>query len=369
MAGLLDFLPEDKNERAAVLQGLLGAGFGMMQGARNPGGSFAPAFGAGGMQGMQAYQGAIEGQQARQMREMQMGEIKRKQVEAERQRAILEQIGSQPIVDRAQLAQQLIKAGQVDEGVKMLTERPEKQPDWMNPEYEAHLKRVDENKANLQPKKDWMNPEYEAYQKRIEKYKAGLRPTNEPKSPNMSVTAQKELIQTEEEVQGGGQALQFIQQAKDINKRAMGFTGAGAIASVGSILPDAIRPNAVDATQELDNITQNIALPQLKAIFGGMPTEGERKILLEMQGSSGKPAKVRDAIFERAEQAVKNRLKFAGEKRDRLRSGTYFSGEPVNTDLAEQKPKAPRTVKTEAEALMLPKGTEFLLNGRKGVRE
>ena len=72
---------------------------------------------------------------------------------------------------------------------------------------------------------------------------------------------------------------------------------------------------------------KNVARPQLKAIFGGMPTEGERKILLEMQGAASQPPKVRKGIFERAEKAVQARLKFAGEKAKRLREGTYFTGE------------------------------------------
>lgn len=143
----------------------------------------------------------------------------------------------------------------------------------------------------------------------------------------MTATAQKELIETEEAMQGGQAALGLFKQAKDLNDKAMGFTGAGALASAGSLIPEALRPNAVDATQNLDNILQTAALPQLKAIFGGMPTEGERKILLDVQGSSSKPAKVRAEIFKRAEEAIQARIKFAGEKAKRLRDGTYFSGD------------------------------------------
>ena len=143
----------------------------------------------------------------------------------------------------------------------------------------------------------------------------------------MTATAQKELIETEEQIQGGQAALDLFKQAKAINSQAMGFTGAGALASAGSILPSALRPGTVDATQNLDNILQTAALPQLKAIFGGMPTDGERKILLDVQGSSSKPANVRTEIFKRAESAIQARIKFAGEKAKRLREGTYFTGE------------------------------------------
>lgn len=143
----------------------------------------------------------------------------------------------------------------------------------------------------------------------------------------MTATAQKELIETEEQIQSSQAALDLFKQAAAINNQAMGFTGAGMLASAGSILPSSIRPQAVNATQNLDNMLQSAALPQLKAIFGGMPTEGERKILLDVQGSSSKPPQVREEIFKRAEAAINARLKFSTEKAKRLREGTYFTGE------------------------------------------
>lgn len=158
----------------------------------------------------------------------------------------------------------------------------------------------------------------------------------------MTATAQKELIETEEQLQGGQSALDLFKQARAINKQAMGFTGAGALASAGTLLPDALRPGAVDATQNLDNILQTAALPQLKAIFGGMPTEGERKILLDVQGSSSKPAKVREEIFGRAEKSIQARIKFAGEKAKRLREGTYFSGEGLPSLQAPSGARSPQ---------------------------
>jgi hypothetical protein len=143
----------------------------------------------------------------------------------------------------------------------------------------------------------------------------------------MSATAQKELIQTDEEVMGADMAVKGIDEALAINDKAMGFSGASTIANAASVLPESIRPDAVDATTNLDNIIQNSALPQLKAIFGGMPTEGERKILLDVQGSSSKTPAVRKKIFDRAKVAIQTRQKFAKQKASQLREGTYFSGE------------------------------------------
>ena len=62
----------------------------------------------------------------------------------------------------------------------------------------------------------------------------------------------------------------------------------------------------------------------MKSIFGANPTEGERKILLDIAGSSSKPAKVREGIFNRAMMAAENRKKFNAAKAEELRGGTYF---------------------------------------------
>ncbi len=145
------------------------------------------------------------------------------------------------------------------------------------------------------------------------------------KGKGMTPTAQKELIQTDEEIQGGQAALTSLGQARAINDKAMGFKGAGVVSSLGTLLPEGMRPEAVDATENLDNILTAGALPQLKAIFGGMPTEGERKVLLEIQGSSSKSPAVRKQIFDRAEAAVKQRIEFSKSKAKSLRDGTYFS--------------------------------------------
>lgn len=158
------------------------------------------------------------------------------------------------------------------------------------------------------------------------------------KGKAMSATAQKELIQTDEEVQGGQQATQALRQALAINDEAMGFAGAGIVSSAGTLLPEGIRPKAIDATQNLDNILQSSALPQLKAVFGGMPTEGERKVLLEVQGSSSKSPAVRKEIFNRAIKAAEKRIEFSQKKAKSLREGTYFSEDQANSAPAKTEP-------------------------------
>lgn len=151
----------------------------------------------------------------------------------------------------------------------------------------------------------------------------------------MSPVAQKEIISTDDEIQGGLAAKVGLKNALELNDKAMGFTGAGALSSAGTLLPESLRPDTIDATQNLDNIIVSNVLPQLKATFGGMPTEGERKILIDVQGSVSKSPAVRKAIFERAQKALDKRLEFSKSKAKSLREGTYFQQNIDNSENAD----------------------------------
>lgn len=148
----------------------------------------------------------------------------------------------------------------------------------------------------------------------------------------LSATAQKEIFEADEAAMGSKAGAKALQEALDINDKAMGYVGAGTVATVGSLLPDIIRPKKFDVTLELDNIVQQSVLPQLKSIFGANPTEGERKILLDVAGSSSKPANVRKGIFERAKLAAENRARFNEQKASSLRQGTYFTENPNQSE-------------------------------------
>lgn len=78
------------------------------------------------------------------------------------------------------------------------------------------------------------------------------------------------------------------------------------------------------ATTELQNLVLNQALGQLKSTFGAAPTEGERKILIDLQASIDKTPAERKSIIERAVTAAQKRLEFNQQKAAELRGGTYY---------------------------------------------
>lgn len=135
----------------------------------------------------------------------------------------------------------------------------------------------------------------------------------------LSATEQKELWEADDAVKAGENAIPMIERMVDLNTRAWDGPLADAGTSIGSLFGDA---NSVD-TQELRNLTTAQALEQLKAVFGAMPTEGERKILLEIQGSVGQSRAVRERIYGRALDMAKRRVEMNRAKMESIQTGDY----------------------------------------------
>lgn len=149
----------------------------------------------------------------------------------------------------------------------------------------------------------------------------------------LSPTAQKELFEADDTAQSSKNVQAILQSAMELNDTTYSGYGAKARATLRSNLPGS-SPEA-DNTVQLDNMMTGQALESLKAVFGGMPTEGERKILLEMQASADKTPAQRKDIMQRAITAAKKREQFSLERAKSLRAGTYFSEQPADTGAGE----------------------------------
>jgi hypothetical protein len=188
-----------------------------------------------------------------------------------------------------------------------------------------------------EPTKDWQMPGYINAQRQInEQKKAGA---------GMSTTSQKELFEADESLQAASNVMGLLNRAKEINKDAKYGPYAATRAKAISLLPG--ESDSANKTIDLDNIMTGQALESLKLIFGGMPTEGERKILLDMQASVDKTPTQRAAILDRALELAQRRYEFNKSKADSLRSGSYFSESPdisspsLNGATVPQAPTAP----------------------------
>lgn len=184
----------------------------------------------------------------------------------------------------------------------------------------------------------------------------------------MSATAQKELFEADDMIEAAQGTITALSEALKINKDTYSGYGAGTRATIVSNLGGS---KAADATVAFDNIIQGQALSSMKATFGGNPTEGERKILLDLQAISSKTPEQREEIINRAIRAMERRAKVNADKAASLRGGTYFSeqspgtqdgDDPVASRNAES---APVSVTSRDEVDRLPSGTQFM--GSDGV--
>ncbi|WP_234825953.1 hypothetical protein [Sinorhizobium meliloti] len=149
-------------------------------------------------------------------------------------------------------------------------------------------------------------------------------------SQSLTATDKKAILEADEMVAANQSALDALSQAEALSDQANSGWFAGARASIGNNLPDWMVPDIVSspqssqATTDMDNAIIGQAITQLKTIFGGNPTEGERNILLELQGSSTMPREVRKQVFSRARALAEKRLQFNNDRAADLRGGTYY---------------------------------------------
>ncbi|WP_085033943.1 phage tail tip lysozyme [Ensifer aridi] len=149
-------------------------------------------------------------------------------------------------------------------------------------------------------------------------------------SQALTATDKKAILEADEMVAANQSALDALSQAEGLSDKANSGWFAGARASVGNNLPDWMVPDIISspqssqATTDMDNAIIGQAITQLKTIFGGNPTEGERNILLELQGSSTMPREVRKQVFSRARALAEKRLQFNKDRAVDLRGGTYY---------------------------------------------
>ena len=164
-------------------------------------------------------------------------------------------------------------------------------------------------------------------------YKSYVLTGKLPREDQLTLTAtdKKAILEADEGVAANKAGLEGLKQAQVLNEQSYDGTLAAQRAwLVNNFVPWAT-PGA-EATVNFDNALVGQALPQMKAIFGGNPTEGERKILLDLQGASNQPVNVRREIMGRAVRAAEARLKFNEERANSLRGGTFYKpqqGQPT----------------------------------------
>lgn len=143
------------------------------------------------------------------------------------------------------------------------------------------------------------------------------------KAKPVSATEQRQIIETEDVINSGLGAVSTLQQALNLNPQAYEGSLSGWRKTLGQLF-SSDDPQYV-ATETFDNLVQSGALANLKAMFGANPTEGERKIYMDLQAISSKPRAVREQILRNAIEAVNRRTARETKRLQGLKSGEYSS--------------------------------------------
>ncbi|WP_052119964.1 transglycosylase SLT domain-containing protein [Inquilinus limosus] len=138
---------------------------------------------------------------------------------------------------------------------------------------------------------------------------------------NLNTASNQEAIRTADQgLMGTQSAMQALDRALELNDQA----ASGPLAGAEQLYNRLFDSTSAAATTEMNTLITQTALDQLKVIFGGNPTEGERKILLDMQGAGNLTHAERRAVLQRAKIAVENRMRLAGAQSRDLRTGDYY---------------------------------------------
>ncbi len=172
----------------------------------------------------------------------------------------------------------------------------------------------------------------------------------------LTATDKKAILEADEGVMAAKAAVDSLGRAKQLSMQAFAGPLASQRGYAASFLGNSSDlGKAGIATSELDNEITSNALTQLKAIFGGAPTEGERKILLDIQGASRLPNDVRQKIYDRAQQMAQVRLKFNEQRASEMRGGQFYKPQGSMT----RAPVAQSQGITQDQYAALPSGSTF----------
>jgi hypothetical protein len=147
---------------------------------------------------------------------------------------------------------------------------------------------------------------------------ADVKKTNPVLPPHLS----KKLMQLEEQNDANEMAIDAL-NAADLVNDSNTYSGyfAGERATLRSNLPG--KSPQADSTIEYRNIIDTQAVQSLKLLFGGQPTEGERKVLLELQASVDKTPEQRKPILQRARELAKKRIEANNRLAEGIRGGKF----------------------------------------------
>ena len=118
------------------------------------------------------------------------------------------------------------------------------------------------------------------------------------------------------------QAMLDLKRAYQLNPNTFD-TSLGDVAQRKVLETAGVKDPKVTATREQANLLSKSAVGKLKTAFGGNPTEGERKILLDMEGIDAKSKEERAIIMRNSYMALKARREREQKRLNEINQGLY----------------------------------------------
>lgn len=141
------------------------------------------------------------------------------------------------------------------------------------------------------------------------------------RSPGLSNQEKDAIMEADKTAEASRGAKNALSEALSLNDKAFSGPTAGARALLDRVVPGEYGGTA---TTDFKNLVESQALMQLKSTFGSAPTEGERKLLIELQASIDKTPKEREAILKRGMALADQRAQRESSLATGMREGTYF---------------------------------------------
>ena len=141
-------------------------------------------------------------------------------------------------------------------------------------------------------------------------------------------------VETEDALNAGTSALGALTKALELNPTTFDSSLKDKTQRMLLEETQTDHPRVV-ASREQDNLLGTQAVTQLKSLVGGNPTEGERTIILQLQGIGAKGREERKRIIESSIEAVKSRIARNKKRLEDIKAGRYRDTSPTEDTGAE----------------------------------
>lgn len=150
---------------------------------------------------------------------------------------------------------------------------------------------------------------------------------NKGKTPktDLSANEEKRISTLTDEARTGARVLTTVNQLKELSKTAWGFKGAGPTSLLAAtVLPSGLGGAGATDTQDLINAAHTNVVNVAKSIFPQRVTNTDLQLLKELESSADQPDVVRQRLYKRTEDMIKEKVKDAEDEAEAIRNRTFY---------------------------------------------